>query len=139
MGRVCWVRWVTQHCGDVLPRERAWMRGLQGPAAHSLAMKCLEKNEMLWGNLWHLNSLSQQISARSDGAAAAQSPRLCSCQWINPTWKSCLDHPSRDKDLYLQKRLWWNTPRINVQEGTSSFPYCSAPGAGSGDRCARRA
>lgn len=130
VGRVCWVRWVTQHCGDVLAWDRAWMRGLQRPAAHSLAMKCLKKDEMLWANLWHLSSLCQQISAQSDGAAPARSPHLCCCWCINPTSRSFLDHPSRDKDFYLWKRLWWNTARADIQEGTSSFPYCSALGAG---------
>lgn len=123
-------------------RCRAWMRGLQGPAAHSLAMKCLEKGEVLWGNLWCLNSLYQQVSAQSDGAAPGQElwnctrtkPHLSSCWWLNPTSITCLDHLIKENDLYLQKRLWWNIPKLNVQEGTSAFSSCSAPGAERGRR-----
>lgn len=67
------------------------MRGLQSPAAHgqlSPAMKCLKKDEVVWGNLWQSSTsalcVSNMCPVRSSCSRAGAAVGLLSCPSIKP-------------------------------------------------------
>lgn len=130
-----------------LLRGRAWSTwasagGLQSPAAcgwHSLATKWLKKDGVLRGNLQQPSFstpcgrkyMRSQIEVLQGRRAVVGLP---SCSGVMPTCIHQLVDQTRfhklsgllnhGKGLCLRRkrRLRWNTPKINAQEGTGSCP-----------------